>query len=176
MFSNARIGDRVWSPIFGWGTVKNTRPAAQNGLFVQFDVLPAHSDTDLLCFRFDGRPNDLAPYPALYWGECPNVTDATTYPDEPTRMVKGVAVMYLGKNGEPRFSCAIHKSKKTGKALKSVPGVPRVFETESAARKWIRDNRWANDTYTLVPFVLGEHLTNGNWKNNINGKHQLKAV
>lgn len=104
MFSQAKIGDRVWSNRNGWGGVKEISKDDKQ-IFVDFD-------NGCSCwFYFDGRymNNDL--YPELFWDEI-----QITPPPKPKKMVKKELQGWIGMVGfeEHIQYIAFHKDESKG--------------------------------------------------------------
>lgn len=82
-FQGIKVGDRVWSVVFGWGEVKHI----DNFCGVTFDSTP----TQLFWFCWSGHPDgDKAMLQTLFWDEV-----KITPPPKPKRMVKKVAMGWL---------------------------------------------------------------------------------
>lgn len=63
-FSNAKIGDRVWSSIYGWGEI--------NGIYdgsILKVIFTDESKTVETYFTVDGKHNIGDKYPTLFWNE-----------------------------------------------------------------------------------------------------------
>lgn len=63
MFRNAKVGDRVWDFVYGWGTIIH--------IFYEKEYpITFKSDTNRICnFRFDGKRNINDINPSLFWNE-----------------------------------------------------------------------------------------------------------
>lgn len=63
-FSNAKIGDRVWSSIYGWGEINDI----YDGSILKV-IFTDESKTVETYFTVDGKHNIGDKYPTLFWNE-----------------------------------------------------------------------------------------------------------
>jgi hypothetical protein len=89
-FSNAKVGDRVYSLLHGWGTIKEIRDPPTTTLFVLFDTPHLYRAFS----QWGGQLEDLescSADPILYWDK-PEISD----PPPPKKKVKkvGYAIVY----------------------------------------------------------------------------------
>ena len=63
-FSNAKIGDRVWSSIYGWGEINGI----YDGSMLKV-IFTDESKTVETYFTVDGKHNIGDKYPTLFWNE-----------------------------------------------------------------------------------------------------------
>lgn len=69
-FDNAKVGDRVFSTIYGWGKVFSVDKKDVNfPLVIEFDK------NIRMCYRSDGTTNVLNKFPNLFWNEVKLPTD-----------------------------------------------------------------------------------------------------
>lgn len=64
MFENAKVGDRVWSLVSGWGTIISLDGLVKFPIVVRFD---GGNQENFNYHGYDGYDN---PQPVLYWNEC----------------------------------------------------------------------------------------------------------
>lgn len=84
MFSKARVGDRVWSIRFGWGTIRKIDTNLNYPIRVHFD-----NGNGLDGYKYDGRFGTGDQIPDLYWDEVKIVP-----PPQPKRIVNHKVVKY----------------------------------------------------------------------------------
>ena len=77
MFSNAKVGDRIWNVVQGWGEVVQIDNDPIYPLGIQFE----NGITEK--FTLDGKGNRRDKYPCLYWDEIKIIP-----PPKPKRKVK----------------------------------------------------------------------------------------
>lgn len=77
MFSNAKVGDRIWNVVQGWGEVIQIDNDPIYPLGIQFENGIAEK------FTLDGKGNRRDKYPCLYWDEIKIIP-----PPKPKRKVK----------------------------------------------------------------------------------------
>lgn len=77
-FSNARAGDRVYSVVYGWGTVREIDRKLPFPLRVLFDIYA--DDPDFHVYPFNGKFSKHDPMPTLFWSEIPIPPEALTPP------------------------------------------------------------------------------------------------
>lgn len=63
MFRNAKVGDRVWSFEFGWGTIVEIKNNFTYSIFIKFD-----GQLDLFSFTFSGKRFNETKQ-TLFWNE-----------------------------------------------------------------------------------------------------------
>ena len=64
MFSNAKVGDRVWDYVKGWGTIIDTCYDSVYRICVQYDKT---NNSD--CYTTSGKIISDAINPSLFWDE-----------------------------------------------------------------------------------------------------------
>lgn len=70
-FSNAKVGEGVWSSIHGWGNIIGGAPVSTSR-----DIAVAFDDGDYIeTFYYDGRLSKDDKYPTLFWNEFHILTD-----------------------------------------------------------------------------------------------------
>lgn len=70
-FSNAKVGEGVWSSIHGWGNIIGVAPVSTSR-----DIAVAFDDGDYIeTFYYDGRLSKDDKYPTLFWNEIKLPTD-----------------------------------------------------------------------------------------------------
>jgi hypothetical protein len=78
-FSEARIGDRVWSSLYGWGEIVAFGDTGSFPITVVFD------GGSIECFTLCGNYDTDHKYPSLFWDEIEIIP-----PSRPKRKVKKV--------------------------------------------------------------------------------------
>lgn len=65
MFKNAKVGDKVWDFIYGWGTIVEVYDITKfiYPIEVKFD------NDKIISYTLDGKQNDTNIYPRLFWDE-----------------------------------------------------------------------------------------------------------
>lgn len=100
MFRDIKRGDKVWTPLFGWGVVSDV------GESYAYQILVTSIDgTNQARFRYDGsfcRDNSQC----LFWDEIP-----MTPPPRPKRKVKKVVEGWLNIFGPGQTECYLHPTK-----------------------------------------------------------------
>lgn len=69
-FDNAKVGDRVFSTIYGWGKVFSVDKTD-----VHFPLVIEFDKNIRMCYRSDGTTNGLNKFPNLFWNEVKLPTD-----------------------------------------------------------------------------------------------------
>lgn len=64
MFKNAKVGDRVWDYLYGWGTIKKTDFDIDYPILVKYDNKDNHDS-----FTYEGFENLIHKRPTLFWDE-----------------------------------------------------------------------------------------------------------
>ena len=91
MFKYARIGDRVWSIIDGWGKIVKT---AHGGLVMRVNFYDGGNDM----FTVEGKRFPADKYPTLYWDEI-----KFNIPDKPQPDLKvDTKVLVWGNEGDKK--------------------------------------------------------------------------
>jgi len=62
MFKNAKIGDRVWSNQYGWGTIENIYPNFIYPIYVRFNKYITTKE-----YTKDGKYRTKDKFPTLFW-------------------------------------------------------------------------------------------------------------
>lgn len=124
-FSNATVGDRVWSLLHGWGTVddvdRDARPEDTVALHVRFDI------GETCWYNLEGKYSSSDLSPELYWGKVKIIP-----PEKPDTLIDflkrnfdcigneefgiGYNLFYeeLGEDNEPRWELLFsHDNEKT---------------------------------------------------------------
>ena len=63
-FHNAKVGDRVWDYLYGWGTIKKTNFDIDYPILVKYDNEDNHES-----FTYEGFKNLIYKNPTLFWNE-----------------------------------------------------------------------------------------------------------
>lgn len=63
-FDDAKVGDRVFSTVYGWGKVFSVDKTD-----VHFPLVIEFDKNIRMCYRSDGTTNELNKFPNLYWNE-----------------------------------------------------------------------------------------------------------
>jgi hypothetical protein len=95
MFRDAKVGDRVWSPSWGWGTVVDNDPNCDFPICVEFDA-PFDANPR---FKYDGKGLNyyhneavgVGKQPGIYWDEV-----KFEIPPRPKRKVKKAVEGFIG--------------------------------------------------------------------------------
>jgi hypothetical protein len=102
MFRDAKVGDRVWTVEWGWGTIIETHYAKNYPVKVKFDRTSNDGS-----FTSDGRWRDDAVAPSLFWNEVKIIP-----PPRPKRKVKRVVegwmCLYNGLSGDDIVAGTTH--------------------------------------------------------------------
>lgn len=62
-FDNAKVGDRAWDILRGWGTIVAIKESDESPIYFNADV-------DSFCtFTLDGKRNIIDKNPTLFWNE-----------------------------------------------------------------------------------------------------------
>lgn len=103
MFADAKVGDRVWSVLLGWGTVINVSNAGSLVIHVKFDC--GRNDN----FSKKGYRLSDDVYPALFWDEV-----KITPPPRPKRKVTKTLEGWVNLYPELSVDCSkFHDTKES---------------------------------------------------------------
>lgn len=92
-FSNAKMGDRVWSIVYGWGKITKVDKSKTYGIEVSFIL---YDDSVMKkIYNFNGREDFNALYTSLFWNEVKLPTDEED--KQPFNLVE-----FLKENLEPK--------------------------------------------------------------------------
>jgi hypothetical protein len=80
VFKNAKVGDKVWSCLYGWGKVINIDLGADR--VVEYPLLVKFNERYQKYYDYCGNTNYLSSYPELYWQE-PEIKYEVTERPEP---------------------------------------------------------------------------------------------
>lgn len=89
-FDNAKVGDRVFSTVYGWGKVFSVDKTD-----VHFPLVIEFDKNIRMCYRSDGTTNGLDKFPNLYWNEIKLPTEEED--KKPFNLVE-----FLRENLEPK--------------------------------------------------------------------------
>lgn len=89
-FSNAKIGDGVWSSVYGKGEIVNIESKGDCPIIVEFD----DGISDSYSYTLDGKKYKFDKYPTLFWNEFNIPTEEE---DRPFNLVE-----FLKENLEPK--------------------------------------------------------------------------
>lgn len=103
MFKDAKIGDRVWSILKGWGVVTDTR-----SYDLAYPLQVKFEDDMKLSFTLDGKNTSWSLYPTLFWQEfeIPAKAYERPLPDIPVDTL--VWVWFDGEEHNKRIRCFSH--------------------------------------------------------------------
>ena len=89
MFSNAKVGDKVWDFVLGWGEITHINRDTQYGIVVNF---PAHSGK----YTVDGKIWTTDPNSRLFWDEIIFKVPNKPMPDLPHLAIDTKVVVWNG--------------------------------------------------------------------------------
>lgn len=95
MFRRAKVGDRVWSYLDGWGTIIDTS-FGQEGY--SFPIRVQYSDSDTECYTTCGKLYNRNINPTLFWDEI-----KFDIPDKPLPELEVDTKVLVWNNGESKY-------------------------------------------------------------------------
>ena len=110
-FENAKVGDKVWSPMYGWGVIDDTLSSVPDGELIRV-IFKEGGHTSCACwYERSGRLSDRAPQ-SLFWSKV-NITA----PERPKRKVQKTVEAWANiyENRDPCF----HYTEKDANCLQS---------------------------------------------------------
>jgi hypothetical protein len=94
-FETAKVCDKVFSPLFGWGVIERIDTSDRHPIFVRF----AH-DNSVSSFTVEGYYRVDLPRQSLFWGE---VSIEAPPKPLPTRLFNGVEILDISFKPIPRM-------------------------------------------------------------------------
>jgi len=125
VFKNAKVGDRVWDSVWGWGVISKVCL----NVFVRFNSGGGRT------YATSGYIDEGEAYPHLFWGPC-CPADESTWPKRPKRIVK----KSITKWGVCKHRISDHISNVQSWYLSGSGMQPRLWDTEKEAEKEVGAN------------------------------------